>query len=367
MSKALDKLQTVFSKLFGAEKKMKGEDPCWKGYEMIGMKKKNGKDVPNCVPKNEEVEIAEAKVGDTVSFHHEMKAAPGQKVKKSGTVEKVDGDVVHVKVKDKYGVKRHQVKMSDVVKEEVELDEAFSDAQIARLKAEYSKISGIDPASASYKQLIALLDKQDKSTLQKLADSGIKFISGLARNRVIRMKEEVELEEQDSKHFEIYDTKTSKAVHSFKANHMSHANIKADDWLESNGKTGKGLKVRPVKQGVAEGNEPKLGTVKANLMNTKTPTVQVQVFKHNTLRGDSYWVTKEARKFKTMDQAQAYIDRINKQDVAEEVELDQLFTEAMKVKKKSEETSSKKSIKKGEPLSGKQEPVKMHPEVQTKN
>ena len=26
--------------------------PCWKGYEMIGTKKKGGKTVPNCVPKN---------------------------------------------------------------------------------------------------------------------------------------------------------------------------------------------------------------------------------------------------------------------------------------------------------------------------
>lgn len=25
--------------------------PCWKGYEAIGMKSKNGKKVPNCVPK----------------------------------------------------------------------------------------------------------------------------------------------------------------------------------------------------------------------------------------------------------------------------------------------------------------------------
>lgn len=24
--------------------------PCWKGYEMVGMKNKNGKQVPNCVP-----------------------------------------------------------------------------------------------------------------------------------------------------------------------------------------------------------------------------------------------------------------------------------------------------------------------------
>lgn len=73
-------------------------------------------------------------------------------------------------------------------------------------------------------------------------------------------------------------------------------------------------------EGVAEGSEyqePKLGTVKANLMLSKNPTVQVQVFKHNTLRGDSYWVTTEVKKFKTMDQAQAYIDRINKKGVSE--------------------------------------------------
>lgn len=183
------------------KKKMKGEDPCWDNYEMVGTKKKNGREVPNCVPKNEEVEleegsmasqwrsgaksikkgsvelvrgqgvhtikkdgkeigdfsldddagnwvinwnkkkpgrgqgvhdhiddivaaaleeeveIYEAKVGDTVSFHHELKAAPGTKMKKSGTVENVQGDDVLVKVKDKYGVKRHQVKMSDLVKE----------------------------------------------------------------------------------------------------------------------------------------------------------------------------------------------------------------------------------------------------------
>jgi hypothetical protein len=27
-------------------------NPCWDGYEQIGTKKKNGKDVPNCVPKD---------------------------------------------------------------------------------------------------------------------------------------------------------------------------------------------------------------------------------------------------------------------------------------------------------------------------
>ena len=33
---------------------MKKED-CWDGYKQVGMKTKNGKQVPNCVPTNEEV------------------------------------------------------------------------------------------------------------------------------------------------------------------------------------------------------------------------------------------------------------------------------------------------------------------------
>ena len=35
-------------------------DPCWDSHKQVGMKKKGGKMVPNCVPKNEEVEVDEA-------------------------------------------------------------------------------------------------------------------------------------------------------------------------------------------------------------------------------------------------------------------------------------------------------------------
>jgi hypothetical protein len=34
-----------------------GKDPCWKGYEMVGMKNKGGREVPNCVPKEEYIDI----------------------------------------------------------------------------------------------------------------------------------------------------------------------------------------------------------------------------------------------------------------------------------------------------------------------
>ena len=41
--------------------KMKGggDDPCWKGYKMVGTKKKGGKEVPNCVPR-ESMELESA-------------------------------------------------------------------------------------------------------------------------------------------------------------------------------------------------------------------------------------------------------------------------------------------------------------------
>ena len=47
--------------LVEVKKKKKSGDPCWVGYRQLGMKDKNGKQVPNCIP--EEFEI-----GDTLIF-----------------------------------------------------------------------------------------------------------------------------------------------------------------------------------------------------------------------------------------------------------------------------------------------------------
>ena len=81
-------------------------------------------------------------------------------------------------------------KKSLSVKEDI--GESFSPSQIAALKAEYSKINGIDPASDTYKKLIAMLDRLDLKSLQSLAGAEIKFVSKLAQNRVLRksMKKE---------------------------------------------------------------------------------------------------------------------------------------------------------------------------------
>jgi len=49
------------------EAKEVSDDPCWDGYQQVGMKKKGGKKVPNCVPK-ESVTIQDANGNDYVEF-----------------------------------------------------------------------------------------------------------------------------------------------------------------------------------------------------------------------------------------------------------------------------------------------------------
>ena len=44
-------------------------NPCWKGYEMVGMKEKDGRKVPNCVPKNEVVKESKNDCG--CNEHHD--------------------------------------------------------------------------------------------------------------------------------------------------------------------------------------------------------------------------------------------------------------------------------------------------------
>lgn len=47
-------------------------DPCWVGYKQLGMKKKNGKDVPNCVPvKEENIDETIVKVDSGYEVHSE--------------------------------------------------------------------------------------------------------------------------------------------------------------------------------------------------------------------------------------------------------------------------------------------------------
>jgi len=52
---------------------MAKKDPCWKGYKQVGMKKKNGREVPNCVPVKEDT-LVEKNVPTNPSLWSKMKS-----------------------------------------------------------------------------------------------------------------------------------------------------------------------------------------------------------------------------------------------------------------------------------------------------
>ena len=65
-------------------------------------------------------------IGDKVHFDHPLSSAPGHTVKKTGLVQKIEGDIVHVTHKSPYGVNGvivYKKKASELRKEEVELEE----------------------------------------------------------------------------------------------------------------------------------------------------------------------------------------------------------------------------------------------------
>ena len=57
MKKQIKNILVTESQLTRLVNQLKEDDknPCWDGYEMIGMKEKDGKEVPNCVPIEEEL------------------------------------------------------------------------------------------------------------------------------------------------------------------------------------------------------------------------------------------------------------------------------------------------------------------------
>jgi len=87
----LDNRRKTVSKAITAEDK----DPCWDSHEMVGMKKKNGKTVPNCVPKNESVDESRVRknrsiIGDIANIFSKKKDAKRWVTKNEAIEHKAD-------------------------------------------------------------------------------------------------------------------------------------------------------------------------------------------------------------------------------------------------------------------------------------
>ena len=116
----------------------------------------------------------EMQVGDKVNFDHPMKAIPGKTMKKVGTVHKVEGDTIHVKVKDKYGVITHKKTASELRKEEVEQVDELSTDLLGRYKtgaskqaSELDKAGNYKKADSRFSGIVKATKKQFNNDLKK--------------------------------------------------------------------------------------------------------------------------------------------------------------------------------------------------------
>lgn len=134
------------------EKKLEkdSDDPCWDGYVQLGTKMKDGKEVPNCVPK-ESVEIDEAKTD--VYHRHMLKALGKSKLPKNHSFTSAIADNGDFIVRDGSGriVGRipkgeHDLKESTELTEDVHND--LHDAIIMFQRKLMKMTSKLDPAIA---------------------------------------------------------------------------------------------------------------------------------------------------------------------------------------------------------------------------
>ena len=83
------------------------DNPCWKGYKPVGTKKKGGRTVPNCVPKEGVAEMDEAEYrGKNVPLGKKL---PGDVKKSKVYVRKPNGNIVKVN----FGDKKMRIKKSN--------------------------------------------------------------------------------------------------------------------------------------------------------------------------------------------------------------------------------------------------------------
>ena len=76
------------SRAFALGFQMLKEDPCWDGYEQVGMKNKGGRQVPNCVPASKKIPDSKPKK-KKVSKAKAAPKKPTKKVKKAAEPEQV--------------------------------------------------------------------------------------------------------------------------------------------------------------------------------------------------------------------------------------------------------------------------------------
>ena len=141
--------------------RLKEEDPCWDDYEMVGMKKKNGKEVPNCVPKSEATMDENFAVQMMVA-----KAIADQKVKNPET--------------------KKDVRITTALKDKEHPAHGKAKSLVQRLKDKFSKKESVEESVNEGKHDVILdklagMVKNSKSFMdigKELKKNGIKYSFG---------------------------------------------------------------------------------------------------------------------------------------------------------------------------------------------
>ena len=195
--------------------------PCWSGYKMVGMKKKNGRMVPNCV-KEELVDLVLGKeyVSEGVEDMYKSKLNPAQintikntwqhkKTLLPQDKERVKSFLANMDQFTKMELKKANIKHVSAMIEENELDfseplcdvledvefkaavrgqelKEFSDDQLNKLAIAYKDLAGKTMSVQNANKLRKLFDRIPDSSLDKIRRKKIPFISGLALSRMVR-------------------------------------------------------------------------------------------------------------------------------------------------------------------------------------
>ena len=195
--------------------------PCWSGYKMVGMKKKNGRMVPNCV-KEELVDLVLGKeyISEGVEDMYKSKLNPAQintikntwqhkKTLLPQDKERVKSFLANMDQFTKMELKKANIKHVSAMIEENELDfseplcdvledvefkaavrgqelKEFSDDQLNKLARSYADLAGKTMSVQNANKLRKLFDRIPDSSLDKIRRKKIPFISGLALSRMVR-------------------------------------------------------------------------------------------------------------------------------------------------------------------------------------
>jgi hypothetical protein len=193
------------------------KDPCWKGYEMVGMKKKGGRKVPNCVPVKEEEQIDEISKGLARRYVKAAKTDIADLNRATGSLDKFHATAKTAKrrkeIDDQFekNMQKSDKRRSGIKKAESRLKEEQIDELSKKTLGSYVKKASVDLYGRGALRAYDIVKGKDPNTLRdKRAGNRVK---GIYKASDKLAKEETQVDEKLTKDMSAGDV-ISDFVHS---------------------------------------------------------------------------------------------------------------------------------------------------------